>query len=113
MKKNTFLPDSLNKIETQHFILREETLQYLEREIAEGRWANVSPIYLVKNSMWQIGRDTEFMVYNGHHRFLKARKHGLPLAAVIISPVRAYLSNFIPGLIPKEERCLFDPGNIG
>jgi hypothetical protein len=90
-----------------------ENFERVEKQIQEGGWDKVSPIWLTPNYLINglFGRFAydgkfkptlkPFIVYNGHHRLDKAIEHNLP--------VRAYVrfTPFNPKM-PETERLQFD-----
>ena len=87
---------------------RDETYEYLERKIQEGRWDDVSAIWVTPNILinglsagimsWEWHPTLKpLIMYNGHHRLEKALEHGLPVRAY----VRYTLGN---PKMPEEER---------
>lgn len=90
---------------------QQETYDYLEAEIRQGRWKNVDPIWITPNYVlngllfsvleFRLPTLRPFIMYNGHHRLEKAVEHNLP--------VRAYI-RYTPGnpKMPSRERLELD-----
>ncbi|MBI2632358.1 hypothetical protein HYW75_05115 [Candidatus Pacearchaeota archaeon] len=74
--------------------IRDGSLQYIEKEIQEGRWKNINPIWLTPNFLinglfsgilsWEWHPTLKpLIIYNGYHRLKKGLEHSLPIVAYI------------------------------
>jgi hypothetical protein len=72
---------------------KQETYDYLEGEIKQGRWNNIGPLWITPNYLingllfsvleFRLPTLKPFIMYNGHHRLEKAVEHNLPVRAYI------------------------------